>query len=194
MIVGRGRFHHLHHAGRWLRLIVPTWPRFEVMHHTRILTGMHRTRNVAGHLHGEAFRECTRPSFSSIERSVSETPCAEDKPTMHVMDQKIRPATFMPPFIRPNSAACLMQLTVSVPPLASQYFGVARLRLTRNEEKSVCRKRRQRLPVRAIRAVTKLAASFCSECRRHNRGDEIPGVAALFHRRVDHAVRIDHVS
>ena len=93
----------------------------------------------------------------------------------------------------PNSAACLMQLTVSLPPLASPIdLRAAGLRLHQEcGEVGGARERRQRL-------AEHLAAGAGDEARgillqrmaeRIVGGDEEPGVAAFLHRRIDHAVR-----
>src|SRR3569833_2446637 len=76
--------------------------------------------------------------MSQYQVSVSERPCAVCKPrALTSLANTSRPASFCPPLTLPNSAACLLELIVSPPALASPItFAVDDCSCSKNDEKS----------------------------------------------------------
>ncbi len=167
-IVGRHRLHLLDHRQparlRLVRRRLPT-TRLQIMRHRRILRRHARTpascplqqRARSAWRTRACRRSCSSrkvPSAARPARPASPTPCTS-------WIRNSRPATFWPPFWMPNSAACLMQFTVSLAAVGeADHLRPARMRLHEiGGEIGGAGERRQRLPQH-------LAAGTGDEARR----------------------------
>src|ERR1700755_2731293 len=98
--------------------------------------------NLPGALRSAAQRlvQARLASFmSQYQVSVSDRPCAVGKPSAATsLANTSRPASFWPPLTMPNSAACLIELTVLPPALASPMtLAFDDCACSRNDEKSL---------------------------------------------------------
>src|ERR1700716_127258 len=77
--------------------------------------------------------------MSQYQVSVSARPCAVGRPSAATsLANTSRPARFCPPLAMPNSAACLIELMVSPPALASPItLALEACACSRNDEKSL---------------------------------------------------------
>src|SRR5712692_1943301 len=123
---------------------------------------------------------------SQYQDSVKIRPCAIGRPSaLTSLMNTNSPASFCPPLTMPNSAACLIELMVSAPALASpMILAFDACACSRNDEKSVAGNGWRTWPSTLPPFLTTTAAvSRSSEPEGVVGGQEEPGIAAGLHDR-----------